>query len=89
MKSKPSNQAERLYKALGPDDQDRIDRAVAAFEDDATREANKDDLGLVENGHKVWSFRHGRGWLAFIEEPELIVVHLSILSAVRYDDTNH
>jgi hypothetical protein len=75
---------EATIAAYGPEDRLLISRAISLLEDDALRENSRIDLALAEDGTKVWGFQIGNVWLAFIDEPQLTVVHASVLSRFRY-----
>jgi hypothetical protein len=74
-----------ILKTYSPVDQGTVAWAISVLEDDATREANKIDLSLVEDGMKVWAFISGSVWLGFVERPDgsVVVIHLSVLSRFR------
>jgi len=74
-----------ILKSYSPVDQGTVAWAISVLEDDATREANKIDLALVEDGMKIWAFTPGSVWLGFVELPDgsVVVIHLSVLSRFR------
>ena len=75
-----------LLKNFSPVDLWAVDRAIGFLEDDSTRESDKIDLALVENGYKVWGLQVGNVWLAFVEtdNDSVTVVHVSLVSRFRY-----
>ncbi len=75
-----------LLKNFSPVDLWAVDRAIVFLEDDSTREPNKIDLVLVEDGYKVWGFQVGNVWLAFVEtdKDSVKVVQIALISRFRY-----
>lgn len=74
---------------MHPDDQGVVVRVLDILGKDCRlRDSSKFDLRLPpEEGKTVWGFRMGRVWVAFIEEDDsgLSVIHLTMLSRLRYD----
>lgn len=80
---------EELIRSFGPADQQAVSRAIDILEDDDTREAQRVDLALEEDGLKLWGFQVGSVWFAFAEigNDSVLVVHVSLLSRFRYPRT--
>lgn len=74
-----------LLKNYSPVDLWAVDRAIVFLEDDSTRESNKIDFVLVEEGYKVWGLQVGYVWLAFLEtdEDSVKVVQIALTSRFR------